>query len=109
MRGHAAPRRLVVGPPTAGPDDQRRTSVPDPENLDVSEADAVEQLTPVVDDGPDPSSGEVPLDANPADVNEQRTTVAGESDDLSGDLPAEADPADVAEQRRGVPGDDHEF
>ncbi|WP_229372784.1 hypothetical protein [Umezawaea beigongshangensis] len=82
--------------------------MPDPQGLDASEADAVEQLTPVVDDGPDTSFGELPLDANPADVSEQRTAVTGGPDDPSGDLPVEADPADVAEQRRGVPGDDHD-
>jgi hypothetical protein len=55
---------------------------------------------------------ETPLDADPADVAEQRAEVALDGDEVGpppaplGDAPWDADPADVAEQRAEVPLDD---
>ena len=46
------------------------------------------------------------LEADPADVAEQRTEVDDAPDDGADELPLEADPADVAEQGRAVPYDD---
>ena len=53
---------------------------------------------------------ELDLEAPDADVLEHHQTPTGldDTDDDRSDLPAEADPADVAEQRRAVGGDDYD-
>ncbi|HET6257573.1 hypothetical protein [Pseudonocardia sp.] len=74
--------------------------------IEDPDADVVEQLTPIEDDDDaveDPSG--LPLEADPADVAEQRQVVPVED---PSELPLEADPADVAEQRQVVPEYDDE-
>jgi hypothetical protein len=57
------------------------------------------------------SNVELPDDTPEADVVDQRLQSAGydpEPDDESPDVPLEADPADVGEQRRAVGGSDED-
>jgi hypothetical protein len=67
--------------------------------IEDPDADVVEQLTPVEDDDPVEDLSGLPLEADPADVAEQREVTPVEDPSR---LPLEADPADVAEQRQVV-------
>jgi len=63
---------------------------------DANEADVVEQLQPVGGDGPDPTGpagGELPLEAEAADVLEQGAVLPEDDDDHARPQDAEEDRA----------------
>ena len=74
----------------------------------VPEADRLEQTTSAAGDDARVETPEVPLGANPADVQEQAQPAAPGEHRAARDLPLEADAADSAEQAVVVPLDEDE-
>lgn len=66
-------------------------------DIEAPEADVMEQLLGIHEEDDDVRIGEdrLPVEADPADVAEQKELLPGEDDET----PIEANPADVAEQR----------
>lgn len=83
---------------------------PEETPLEVPEADAVEQRLSAIPDAGGDEFNPLPDDASEADVLEQRTPlVATPLPDAAPDLPAErAAEADALEQSAGTPGSDED-